>query len=373
MTLAAAAVWCVGAYQSMQDCLKAPLPLSPVPLVGISGLMLLALLFLLDNVRYGRGVPPFWRLVIVVLEGPCALMAYWGLQNSVLLALLVIVATQYGKTFQQRTALLLLVPLNLVLLLKLPHFGPPASIVTIVTFSGFEIFAMLMVSYAVRERLVHEDLLRINGELMSTRHLLHQSAKTEERLHLSRELHDVAGHKLTALKLQLRKLTRESPAKPDNTAALCLRLAEELLVEVRAVVGSMRNEAGVDLNQSLRALITGISRPNIELQLEPNVRVTDIEHANTLLRCAQEGLTNALRHSDARHIVISLSQTAGGVTLTVEDNGCGQSSLQRGNGLIGMQERLKTLGGVLEISSSKGRGLRLGAWLPQENSLEHAP
>jgi len=82
-----------------------------------------------------------------------------------------------------------------------------------------------------------------------------------------------------------------------------------------------------------------------------------------MLRCAQEGLTNALRHSGAGEIRVILAESAEGLTLTVEDDGNG-SVVAPGNGLVGLRERLQQLGGQLRVDTRSPRGLALIAILP---------
>jgi signal transduction histidine kinase len=82
-----------------------------------------------------------------------------------------------------------------------------------------------------------------------------------------------------------------------------------------------------------------------------------------MLRCAQEGLTNALRHSGAAEVRVTLAESGEALTLTVEDDGNG-SVIEPGNGLIGLKERLQQLGGQLRIDIRVPRGLALVAILP---------
>jgi signal transduction histidine kinase len=184
--------------------------------------------------------------------------------------------------------------------------------------------------------------------------------RSEERLHLSRELHDAVGHKLTALKLQLR-----ARKAADPTLAECERLADEVLTEVRGVVSALRQHDGIDLEQALTALVPALPHPQVRLELAPAARAAGLAQAQALLRCAQEGLTNALRHSGAAHVAIRLAADAQGIALSIEDDGRAQRAPAPGNGLRGMRERLEALGGKLEIGVAEGGGLRLRAWLPQ--------
>jgi len=85
-----------------------------------------------------------------------------------------------------------------------------------------------------------------------------------------------------------------------------------------------------------------------------------------LLRCAQEMITNSVRHARASNLWISLVQDLDGVALTARDDGRGVAKVEAGNGLNGMEERLRLVGGELKIESSPGTGFSLHAWIPVE-------
>jgi signal transduction histidine kinase len=204
-----------------------------------------------------------------------------------------------------------------------------------------------------------------NSELLATRQLLLESARGEERLRLSRELHDIVGHKLTALKLQLRLCMRDATSPTRDTISECMRLSDELLTDVRGVVSTLRTADGIDLHQSLAALVPAIPHPHVRLELAEDALVSRVEQAEALLRCAQEGLTNALRHSGAENITLRLTHSDAGIALSIEDDGHAQTPPRWGNGLKGMQERLTQLGGTLEVAAAQGSGIRVRAWLPQ--------
>jgi signal transduction histidine kinase len=304
--------------------------------------------------------------VLVLLQAPAALIAFWGLRDGAQAVLLVIVAAQLAVFYPPRvTALLVLamdVPLSLLLLSR---WDLSDAILGLLSYVGFQAFAAMSTRYMRSAEDARDDAMRINAELLATRRLLLESTRGEERLRLSRDLHDVVGHKLTALKLQLR--LAERAAEPPQHAVLqqCARLADELLADVRGVVSALREHDGIDLQQALAALVPAVPYPQVRLQLAPDVRVDGVERAEALLRCAQEGLTNALRHSGAAVITLRLAAEAGGVALSVEDNGAVSALPRWGNGLRGMQERLVAVGGQLDLAVATGGGLRLRAWLPR--------
>lgn len=339
-------------------------PSAPRSALGALGLLLAAALFLIDGMKKPRVRARALQSALILGQAPAVLLAYWGLQRTIALALLVVVAAQLPRFFTRRNSMLLVMATTLSLLVVNAYVAHPALTWDIFTNFVFQLFAALTVSYAVSARHAHEMMRRVNAELLATRHLLHESARVEERLRLSRELHDLVGHTLTALKLQLRELTRTVSEEFREPTAVSSRLADELLTEVRKVVSTLRKDEAVDLESALMTLVSSLPHPGIELRIPGNLHVSDIERATTILRCAQEGLTNALKHSNASHILVSLVQNTNGLTLTVSDDGCGHDTSRWGNGLTGMRERLISLGGTLEVVPQADPGFRLSAWIP---------
>jgi len=211
-----------------------------------------------------------------------------------------------------------------------------------------------------------ETLKSVNARLLATRSLLAETARGHERLRLSRELHDVAGHKLTALKLKLRSLARQLDSGTAGELTQASDLADELLQDLRSVVRHLRSAEGIDLAESLTELGRPFVRPRLVLELNEHARVPRAEQAEVLLRVVQEALTNAARHGPAKQLRVQLDTTADRVVLIADDDGELRAAPQPGNGLSGMQERLANLEGGLEISRSPLGGLRLSAWLPRE-------
>lgn len=360
LSIAAAVVWGAAMYTAIIDTLGGLSAPTERIALGVLGLLLAGALFLIDGLKESR----VGARALLLGQAPAVLLAYWGMQRTIVLALFVVVAAQFPRVFTRRNSLLLVMATTLSLLVVNTYVANAAQMWDIFTNFVFQLFAALTVSYAVSARHAHETMRRVNAELLATRHLLHESARVEERLRLSRELHDLVGHTLTALKLQLRDLTRTVPAEFRESTAVCSHLADELLSEVRDVVSMLRKSEAVDLESALMTLVSSLPHPGIELRIAGSLHVSDIERATTILRCAQEGLTNALKYSDASHILVSLAQGADGLTLTVGDNGCGHDAPRWGNGLTGMRERLKSLGGTLEVVPQAHPGFRLSAWLP---------
>jgi signal transduction histidine kinase len=230
---------------------------------------------------------------------------------------------------------------------------------------GFQIFAAVTAWYARRAKEAVTALRETNAHLLATRSLLEESARDHERLRLARELHDVAGHKLTALKLNLAMLERNCETGLVPPVQVASRLATELLDDIRGVVAQLRLHDGMDLRDALTEIVAPFPQPlQIHLDVSDSARLDSVAQAEALLRAAQEALTNIARHSNAGNAWVRLWRDGGTIRLHVCDDGHGAAELRESNGLRGMRERLGALGGSLQVSRAAAGGVTLDVTLP---------
>jgi len=336
--------------------------------LGLMALLGMLALFVLPTAHAVSSVrQPTLAVAAVVGQGVLVLVAQHLLGAAGVVVLLIIVAAQLFTMLAIRWAVLVLVLLNLGVLglWRLRGFELDDLLLSIVPMIGFQAFAALTAMYAERSERGREALADMNAELQATQRLLEESTRSEERLRLSRELHDVAGHKLTALKLHLRALHRNPAFAESEPVAVSLALADELLADIRAVVSELREHDGIDLGEALQALARPLPGVRVELLGREHARVASVAHAEALLRIAQEGLTNALRHGQSTHIILRVEQVHDAVRLSIEDNGRGRLPLVEGNGLRGMRERLAAFNGALRVEPCTPRGLAVCAEIPQ--------
>ena len=234
----------------------------------------------------------------------------------------------------------------------------------LLVYLGFQLFAALTAWYAKRAERTAAELQQTNAHLLATRSLLEESARDRERLRLARELHDVAGHKLTALKLNLTALERAGDAAVQPSIKVVSQLATELLDDIRGVVAQIRQHDGLDLRQALTQLIVPLPSPRIHLTVADDARVDSVAQAETLLRVVQEGLTNIVRHAHADNAWIDLRREGDMVRLSIRDDGRGIMPLREGFGLQGMRERLDAVGGTLDVLPASGGGVALAITAP---------
>lgn len=315
----------------------------------------------------GRDITPTHRLpqALSLAQLLIGLLLTAMVRYSVTPVLMVIATAQLVAAFRPPQLLAILGLAN-VLLFAIAAWIWKADqpILFAVSYLSFQLFAGMMTSYALRAERISLELAQANAALLATRSLLAESARDSERLRLSRELHDVTGHKLTALKLNLAALARDPALREVEAVPRCAQLADELLADIRGVVRQMRVDEGLDLRRAIEALAAPFPRPVLRLELADDARVDGLGQAEAVLRTVQEALTNSARHSQAETLWVVLRRDDTGLALDIRDDGRGGSELQFGNGLSGMRERLQSLGGDLQVEQPATGGLRLLATLP---------
>jgi signal transduction histidine kinase len=107
-----------------------------------------------------------------------------------------------------------------------------------------------------------------------------------------------------------------------------------------------------------------VPRPRIHLDVPAGLRTPDPERAHTLLRCAQEIITNAARHSEAENLWLSVRSEGEALRIEARDDGRGSDSTDGGFGILGMRERIARAGGDLRVVTEPGRGFEVTAFLP---------
>ena len=231
------------------------------------------------------------------------------------------------------------------------------------SFVAFQLFAYFAVRIAHREAVARQALAEANAELKVTSGLLDISSRTEERLRIARDLHDLLGHHLTALSLNLEVAGHLAAGGAKEPIEKSKAITKELLGDVRAVVSRLREDEPVDLAKALHALRESIPAPALHIDLE-NVAVSDPAVARVALRAVQEIVTNAVRHSGARNLWLRLSTSDHTLDVDARDDGAGTDHIQLGNGLRGIRERVEEVRGSLEVSSMRGRGFSVHIALP---------
>ena len=190
-----------------------------------------------------------------------------------------------------------------------------------------------------------------------------ERSRTEERLRIARELHDALGHHLTAMSLNLEVAAHQTTGAARDNVRMAQSLARLLLGDIREIAYSMKQGRATDILEGLARLAEIVPVPAVHIEVPSGIRVDDPRSSHALLRCAQEFVTNSIRHAGARNIWIALRADAAELELTARDDGAGARELRPGGGLSGMRERLEELGGSLVIEAA-GSGFALRATVP---------
>ena len=249
-------------------------------------------------------------------------------------------------------------------------FDWPSAILQSMIYVGFCAFSFITGLVARQQTEAREEQRRLNAELRATRALLAESVRVNERTRISRELHDLLGHHLTALSLNLEVAGHLSDGRVKEHVQQAHTLARLLLTDVREAVSQLRESGAIDLGAALRPLAENVPKLDIHMDIQHPLTVEDPERAHVLLRCAQEAITNAVRHASARNLWLSAHNDGRQVVMQVRDDGAGAEQLVPGNGLQGLRERLRQCGGRLEIATGRGQGFRLTMTLPVAPSAD---
>lgn len=314
----------------------------------------------------GRELPPRIAPYLLLVQSVAALAMFALVCTGLETMLLVVVAAQLGLFVRLPLGLLwVAVQTALLVWLGIGHQGLAWSLgwAGVVGFPT-EVLAMFTSYFAASQARARHELARANAELRATREILAESREIAERARISRELHDLLGHHLTALSLHLEAARHKAEGPLRSQLDGCRNLTKLLLADVREAVRSVRGDERVDIARLLGPLVADIPRPRIHLEVPTDLGVRDPERAHALVRCVQEIVTNAVRHSQAEELWIQISHANGSLEVLGRDDGKGARRLRPGQGLTGMRERLGALGGSLEIDSPPEGGFRLRALIP---------
>jgi signal transduction histidine kinase len=228
---------------------------------------------------------------------------------------------------------------------------------------GFAFVGACLLFEVVKNR---QQLVLANQELVDLQAEIKESARFEERYRLSRELHDAAGHYLTSLSIQL-EIAQHRAAEAALPAIVRAQLITRvLLAEIRESVSAWREDEIRDLSVALKRLLRDVSGIQTHLETEGDLEHVASSVAHGLYRCAQEAVTNVLRHSDAKNLWIEVTRNDSTVQLSVMDDGRGCGDLTKGNGLHGIQSRVKEMRGTLEFPSLGREGFAVVVGVPIE-------
>ena len=239
------------------------------------------------------------------------------------------------------------------------------------------VLGALVAGDAVRAR---QELVRVlAAEAERERAALAQHRFDEQRLRYAHELHDVVGHALVAINVRAAAAAhlarREQGAAPVTALEEIASTSAEALGELRTALKGLRSDEsdGVPLRPAgagladLDDLIAGVKGAGLTVELDVAAATEAVPSAvgHAGYRIVQEGLTNVLRHSTAKHARVRIGHDEGALLVEVLDNGPASTGTGGGgHGLLGMRERAAALGGSCEAGRVPGGGWRVRARIP---------
>ncbi len=239
---------------------------------------------------------------------------------------------------------------------------------------------LLVIGRDITERKTIEKAL-----LDSEEKLRHLSAslfvvQETERRRIANELHDELGQALAALKMQIRAMQRRFAVERPEDVGECEEICDYINQIIENVRRLSRDLSPVVLDDlGLRAAIRRMLDKFSELHdIDVAVTMDDIGHLlepsaeRIVYRIVQEALTNIAKHAHARHLEVTIRRQEREIRFLIRDDGCGfdpvsvaqKKAAERGLGLTAMSERMRMLGGVLDIVSEPGHGTSISLTIP---------
>lgn len=247
------------------------------------------------------------------------------------------------------------------------------------TFTAGLIFIVVFTQMALNEEASRREVERLVKELTDANLRLRDYAlqaedlaTEKERNRLAREIHDGLGHYLTTINMQIEAAQAVSATDKERAGQMIEKaqgLTQDALADVRQSVAALRSP--LEDHQSLTEMIDGLLEGARNAGIDPQLIVTGQErNLNpqtrwTLYRASQEGISNICKHANADHLWITLDYANPDcVQLKVEDDGVGLAEVNEGFGLLGVKERVKSVGGELKLGPSEKGGFAIDIKVP---------
>lgn len=257
----------------------------------------------------------------------------------------------------------------------------PVSFVVTPILQHGEIVASVTAFQDITERKRAESELKESRRQLRELSVFLQTVREEERTRIARELHDELGQVLTALRIDIdwlqRKIGDHEQTIPGKLTAMS-QLVNRTVESVRRIAADLRPGMLDDLG--LAAAIEWQveqfrSRNGLDCELAMNREEFELDDqlATSVFRIIQEALTNVARHARASRVTVVVEEADNGISLEVTDNGRGfepsPQGLKKTYGLLGIRERVKMLGGHVEILGRPAQGTIVRAHIPFESEV----
>lgn len=240
----------------------------------------------------------------------------------------------------------------------------------------FMLFVKVQINEKIKVKKLNQELKEVNRKLKEYSFKVEELTIENERNRVAQEIHDSLGHSLTALIMQLdfiEKIMNKDIEKSRKTLIKSQNLARDCMKDVRKAVYALKdNKTSKGIIFSINKLIENINFTegvNISLDYSDNIETLPPEYKNIIYKIIQETITNGIRHGEAGEFNIELYMNNGEIKLSIKDNGKGCNKVIKGNGLQGIQHRIESIGGSVEICTEEGKGFVLDVNVPYIKNL----
>ncbi len=349
---------------------------SEVPLVWwvLAVVILVAFIALADSLVKPRRSDRVFAVVIVVAS--IAATFIYG-ADSITPVFLVLSAGVVGWGSSPRFLVGIGVLQTVALVLALVQ--QEGTVVWAVVYAALMFFAGLMVTVVVREgksrdaayqtakalAAANERLRQVNTDLAAAQARLAEASKAQERLRISRDLHDSMGHQVTALSMTLELIDHHPHDDIKELVAQARMLATGLLRDVRGAVTQLRTgHLRLQPRDELSRWVRSIPRPTVSLDIDAAIDDLPPEAATAAIRIVQEAVTNAAKHSTGDQVWVRAVPTHSTVAVTIRDNGVVTAPVEPGHGFAVMLERAEGVGATVTWYEAEDGGIEVRADFP---------
>ncbi|MGO3085755.1 sensor histidine kinase [Ancrocorticia populi] len=281
------------------------------------------------------------------------LLAFVSSPNTGLMPILLVTAAAVGALVVALRWVFVVIALNCTVIFVHMWLGGVSQVNAIASAIFYLVIhvAVAFTAYSgIREAQLRQQLEQKNLELEAAGVLLEDTAASAERLRISRELHDLIGHQLTVLNLELEAAKHLDATNAQEHVERAGAVAKELLSDVRRTVGDLREAKQGNLKERFERLSGSVPSLAIHIDMDEDIS-TDDDVSATLVRAAQEIITNTIKHAEASRLTLSIRQIDGNVIFEAWNDGITPSEVSLGHGLTGLKERVERLGGHLRVST----------------------
>ncbi|CAM4138161.1 histidine kinase [Bacillus luti] len=194
----------------------------------------------------------------------------------------------------------------------------------------------------------------LKNQLNEANEQIKDLVKREERQRIARDLHDTLGHTLSLITLKsqlVEKLIVKNPERASIEAKEITQTSRTALKQLRELISDMRM---ITVEEELEQIKVILQAANIELEVKQESSASSLSpiEQNIVGMCLREAVTNVVKHSKAARCTVSVSESQGELTVTVEDDGIGLAVQNHdGNGIRGMKERIALIDGFVELGT----------------------